>query len=360
MYLEDNVCKSNKDFEGKCDKVSITGDTCIICSEGYYRNTYSCSSCPKRCRTCVNNDTCLTCSEDYFLTVNRECELKSTITHCKGNVSSFEGCMACEDGYYINNKICDKCDSSCKTCSSSSKCDTCEDNVIYYEGKCIQMSDYPHCTEVEKSTCTKCSFWYRYNEEKQQCEKHVVWWVIVLAVLFILFILAAIIFILVLVTRKVHEIVDIKMKEKKFGIYLLSSNHNVMFIKLPNSNLLGDFEKLNFVSGSECEIPVNSPSSLKFNIGNDTNHHVKIQFVVNDDSERYELKFEPDIIVLPPHYGCQFKATITPICSCTIEDNFSIVSFDLRTNSEVNITVPVEAATVMTTMLDYKELVESK
>ncbi|TRY60185.1 hypothetical protein DNTS_003795 [Danionella cerebrum] len=96
-------------LDGKCAKT---------CKEGFYGDVkQECEPCHRTCRTCggPKDDDCDACEDDMFLQ--------------KGQCVSRK-LMKCPDGNFPNGdgSACEKCDSSCKTCSGpgSDHCDSCE------------------------------------------------------------------------------------------------------------------------------------------------------------------------------------------------------------------------------------------
>lgn len=116
------------------------------CLDGFYpeKNSRSCRSCNKECKTCDSEKLCNTCNINYyFFKENRECLSK------------------CPDGYYIpeNSQICKKCSENCKTCILNAEiCTSCNRNLFYEANSqsCLEICPKRYYGEVQNNKCMPC------------------------------------------------------------------------------------------------------------------------------------------------------------------------------------------------------------
>ena len=168
---------------------SITGDGCIKCKDGYYRDGFSCSKCLKECGTCNNKDNCLTCNSTNFMRINEnKCYSQNELIGCKNESKTIYGCNECSDGYYLKeDNECNNCSEHCILClDKTGDCNKCENDYILNDKQCIHYSKIPNCKSEENNKCSKCSFWYKPNSNGTYCKLHVVW-LILLIILIIIF-----------------------------------------------------------------------------------------------------------------------------------------------------------------------------
>lgn len=124
-----NNCLSNSpSICIECNKNTLLNKNskCVSkCENGYFPDfsTRKCSKCIKNCEECLDNKTCSSCFLGYFNINNKEC------------------ISECPYGYTDIDRTCSKCNekSNCKTCLSSniSKCTTCFEQDLLYNGVCI-------------------------------------------------------------------------------------------------------------------------------------------------------------------------------------------------------------------------------
>lgn len=109
-----------------------------------------CQSCPNSCDQCSNSTTCTICAGRKYLLRG------SCIDSCPdGYKIQGATCVPCSSSqectcpltYSIDpNGICQKCGSNCDSCQTGDNCATCSNNLILYQGKCLQSLNYD--TEV--------------------------------------------------------------------------------------------------------------------------------------------------------------------------------------------------------------------
>ena len=142
--------------DGSCDKML---GTCTNCPFGKYPDTNNpfgmtfCKDCPTRCAGCVNLHNCTLCtSQDYWGTT-----CQHNCTGCEG-LCSVDGCSyGCQGGYYQQFSTakkgyeCQKCQPTCRTCTSWMSCQTCSrgfwgDRCQYSCTGCSSDCDSHGCT----------------------------------------------------------------------------------------------------------------------------------------------------------------------------------------------------------------------
>ncbi|BFU23647.1 protein kinase domain containing protein [Entamoeba histolytica] len=177
-YLNNSLCKSCSTLDSNCQSCSTNSAVCLVCKNKYYPNGSGCSTCASKncgddcntsngiCTTCINNyypingickscstldSNCQSCSDKtrICLKCQRGFNLASNQTKCikcENNIgcefcdSTSAKCGACKDKYYLNpsSHLCVACPSHCMKCVSGSKCISCEDSYILYQGLCVQ------------------------------------------------------------------------------------------------------------------------------------------------------------------------------------------------------------------------------
>ena len=95
-----------------------------------------------------------------------QCNVNSSCARC--NVSNTAQCYSCMMGWYLNGSVCDKCNSSCASCLSSSMCTTCASGYVAVQSGGVSgnmASGLLNCTLCQSpcvtcigssSTCTSC------------------------------------------------------------------------------------------------------------------------------------------------------------------------------------------------------------
>ena len=131
----DNTCYPCSD---KCVKCSGAADYCTECVVGKFVNNGKCDACDPKCGKCEGSSSnCISCSNTtipFF-----EYESSTTISDCLEK---------CDGNRYSKDNKCYPCDSTCKTCNDSLKCETCETNQFINsddkcedcDGKCLTCS----------------------------------------------------------------------------------------------------------------------------------------------------------------------------------------------------------------------------
>jgi len=177
-----NTCDACSTSCASCNGASSSN--CLICFTGYYLSSGNCIGCASECSACETSSTyCLSCSASLYL-FNNSCQSScpmqyyerlddctcqkcdSSCLTCSG--SGVSGCTSCANGYYLYpspNGSCSKCDISCKTCvNSATDCTSCNTGTFYYQSGCKTTCPngyWPRSTDNScqacDSSCAKCT-----------------------------------------------------------------------------------------------------------------------------------------------------------------------------------------------------------
>ncbi|KAL7714433.1 Protein serine/threonine kinase [Entamoeba marina] len=352
-YLKNYNCIVNDELINSCYIYTASGG-CAQCNDGYYRDGLSCTECMKECSTCITNTSCLICNETNYMTYDGICLPKSSINGCAVEISTTDGCTSCNVGYYNENKNCYKCNSNCTSCMYLNRCTSCIKDYILINEECINYQEIDNCKEVTDSKCTKCSFWYTPNLDKTGCNKHVVWWVIVIMIIIILFVGIIMGLIFYFLTKIVVEHHFRKRQNKNANIFLIK-NSDIVFTKSLDSSIVVDKTNINF---DQKEIGVNKETRDLICVGNISNKKIKVQFSVKKGCDKYEIRTNPQLITIPKGKACEFEILVKPLCTCKINDQIMLISVDFKQSKTVTTPIQVNTITIMTTRLDYSELIE--
>ncbi|KAL7717778.1 Protein serine/threonine kinase [Entamoeba marina] len=342
MLNSNNECVDISESNANC-KTAIPGSSggCAICNDGYYRNQTSCLSCISNCNKCNNGESCISCESNYFLLNDAsECISYDDLTNCETKTQS--GCTKCiNDGYYLNNQYCISCSDTtenCNTCNNNGECLTCQNGHILINYECINYQLIDNCKESNDSKCTSCSFWHTLNEDQTGCDTQVVWWVIVLIGLVILIIMIGICVLILYVTKL---LLDWRKQQKQRQLTTIFSmkTSNIQFQSTNNQDVV--INKNEILFNDECdEIGVNEETRDLICVGNTSKHTIKVQFSVKDGK------------------AIEFEIFIKPLCTCKINDQIMLISVDLSKGKTITTPITINTITIMTTRLDYSELIE--
>ncbi|KAL4474827.1 hypothetical protein ABPG74_001523 [Tetrahymena malaccensis] len=181
----------------QCDR----WNSCNSCQSGFYNDSrqsngrrsqsYSCQQCDQSCQECQggSQNDCTSCQQNYFLNQDGSCQTCNTnqgyyisngqCLKCDSNCLSCQvssttciscnspqilnlssQCVTCDitNGYFVSpQNICTPCDASCLTCSgpSNSNCNSCKKNFILSNNKCI-ICDTTNGNYLNNGQCLKC------------------------------------------------------------------------------------------------------------------------------------------------------------------------------------------------------------
>ena len=348
---EENKCEENKELEGKCKTMMITGKGCAICLDGYYKKEgFDCLKCQPKCKTCNNGEKCLSCADDHFVNIEMQCENKTSITHCIGNITTTKGCEQCEIGYYLYHKKCYQCHENCYTCDNGDTCTSCLNDQILIDGKCQPMSMVSNCLKVDDGKCTECSFWYQPSEDGTKCNEHAVWWVILLGLIgcgIILLLIA------LLISWLLKYIIQIKNATD--GYTILNMEETNMEMEELTEEITANRSTMILNNGQQIKVCEEWKETLF--IGNNTKKIKKIQIVMTEPPTKYEISIKPECAILKRGQMSEFEITVKPLCTCKIEDSLTIVSTSLKDQTEsIPLIMYFSFETEISTRIDPDEL----
>ncbi|KAL4456740.1 hypothetical protein ABPG73_014766 [Tetrahymena malaccensis] len=186
----------------KCSSLCQTcsdSQSCTTCIQGYYLQASQCFPCDTSCLSCskAGPSNCIVCQQQgYFISTkqNNICVASCDLTqgqyidqsnpqqyYCK-QCSNFcqscnnqQNCLACIQGYYLNNNKCFQCDASCLQCSDqgSSNCTICQQSGYYISTKlnnqCVPQCDTTQAQYVDSTTNTNQYYCRQCPEACQIC-----------------------------------------------------------------------------------------------------------------------------------------------------------------------------------------------
>jgi len=151
--IQTGKCNTCASYLPNCKSCKIY-DYCDTCSDPYFSKQGTCELCGPACGSCLSADRCTSCKDSnckscdpqagckscnygYFASASGNEKMKSctscgsAIENCKDCVNK-DQCLKCVDGYFDVKETgrCEKCDDSCKTCSSSK--DQCTECKSFY------------------------------------------------------------------------------------------------------------------------------------------------------------------------------------------------------------------------------------
>ncbi|XP_036711559.1 proprotein convertase subtilisin/kexin type 5 isoform X1 [Balaenoptera musculus] len=202
FYAEDGACERCSPSCRTCEGNATNCHSCerdLVLDQGVCRETCPerhvamegvCKHCPEMCQDCIHEKTCKECMPESFLykdTCHQSCpsHFYADARHC---VPCHEDCLECSgpsmddcdvcaetslvlydgqcleecpEGTYFEKetKVCKDCHKSCRTCSSSGACTTCQEGLrVNNHGGCVPHTE---CAAVEywdegALTCKAC------------------------------------------------------------------------------------------------------------------------------------------------------------------------------------------------------------
>ncbi|ELP89253.1 protein serine/threonine kinase, putative [Entamoeba invadens IP1] len=347
-------------LQGNCTIPQLLGCSinrngkCLVCGSGFIMTTsQECEACGIGCSSCATTSSnCLSCSENYYL-INSTCISTSLLPNCI--TSSKFGCEVCESGYFLSIELlCKKCDIGCSSCTSMNTCESCADNYLLKNGVCLSIEQSNLCIKASSGVCISCVD--GYTLQNTECIKKVKIGLIVGLVLLAVFLLIVIIAIIVVI-----NIVMMVLKKRKGieGVTVFKMDmSNIMFSQLEKTNICVNKRVLRFNEDNEF-IAVCETTRELLCIGNQGKSAIKLQLSTVDD-ERYEVDITPNLCILKEGEACEFDIQLRPLCTSKINMVIKLVYIDLKRGEEKSYELKVETQTVITSKLDYEELIIEK
>ena len=352
-----SICKSNDDLLKVCDQMMMSGSGCAICKQGYYRSNLECKKCGEHCKQCYSGDSCNECEDKHFLWKGTECRSYDELIGCISK--SHDGCEECEPGYFISEPYCKLCKEKFENCDRclQSGCSKCSQDFILIDGKCVHYKGISKCIASKDNKCSECSFWYAPTANGTYCEKAPVVWLIVLIAIIAFVIVVAFFALFFFVVWKIIRKATANKNDENINYYKIDTS-DIPFVQFSGDPLIVvDKEEINFDQGDNPLIPVEQDTYDSINIGNVGKSKIKIQFTVRRErGMNYYLATEPEMAILSPGEGCEFKVVIYPKCSCKINDTIELVTLNIRKGEINSYPLKIVTETQITTKLDYNEL----
>ncbi len=116
---------------GQCIKITgctnlLADGVCSLCAAGYFLDQGKCTICDASCKSCSDSSLCLSCQDGYFNQTN------------------------------IHFSLCGACSTGCKTCTSisSTTCTSCFEKYYLGGSSCLACSS--NCLTCTAIGCTTC------------------------------------------------------------------------------------------------------------------------------------------------------------------------------------------------------------
>ncbi|ELP95302.1 tyrosine protein kinase FRK, putative [Entamoeba invadens IP1] len=299
-----------------------TYEGCVACKDGYMR-----SSDGKQCVRC--DTSCATCSNDGD-SVQPTDRLEQLFEQDDDWVYIVRRWFALKDN------LCYKCGENCTTCDATFECLKCGDNNILKDSVCVHFSQIPNCISSENSLCWECADGYKLSDDKIECFANTNYGVVV--VLFVL--------------RKKDN------KHAENVCVFKVSRSNIMMTKL-DGDILSNKNEISF-GDEDDKICIETESRELLCVGNSSKSNVKIQITTKDKCDKYKIRTEPQIVTLKSGFACEFEVFITPYCTMDLTDEVMIVSLDLKGGKQNTTLMNIKALVEQSTRLDYDEIKTEK
>ncbi|KAL4503394.1 hypothetical protein ABPG72_001000 [Tetrahymena utriculariae] len=135
----------------------ISFDQCTECISGYYLKQKMCQKCSEKCLECDQDSNQCIKCNKQTYLINNKCQ------------------ESCPLGYYQNQneQTCDQCIQNCSACSAKNTCDLCQDGYFNSEQQiCVkQCNQNLYGNPITKKCQLKCSDQYFANKATMLCEK---------------------------------------------------------------------------------------------------------------------------------------------------------------------------------------------
>ena len=127
---------------------------CNECNDGFYSENGVCHKCDSTCATCSSKNTCLSCINGYLFDGVSSCKTQCS-SDCLTCESDPNKCTSCPSGFFSSGTKCLQCYEGCKTC---------ENNEWKGALECTSCIDgyFLEFKEIGRQ-CTKC------NQECRTC-----------------------------------------------------------------------------------------------------------------------------------------------------------------------------------------------
>ena len=100
------------------------------------------------------------------------------------------------------------------------------------------------------------------------------------------------------------------------------------------------------------------PTHCLFNVGNTSSERLNVHLAMKNASEKFTSTVEPATVVLSKRKAYEFVLTITPVCSCSIDETVGVVVTGCRSGRAKQFHVSLKMKTVPETKIHYSEIVQ--
>ena len=359
----DGKCTKIEDISANCRQLLPNGVGCAFCLDGYYRNSTECMQCPEGCSTCLDNTLCFGCNDNYYMTAYMSvCKHQDALGEMCLNKTK-QGCQECAEGYYLESNECHLCKEGCLTCNNGLKCTACVEGFVkdvdLESFICRNITEVEFCLTAVEGKCTQCVDEYTPSEDGTKCNPPSNIETIAGSIggglaLALLVIIGLVIVIIYLIEKK-------RQFDKYRNITIFDMRKcNMDFDYRINESLYANKMEMTFDEGQAKFIPVGEETKDIICIGNDNNDYMKIQFTTKEDTDRYEIRTNPQIIILKRYEAVEFEVFIKPLCTTSIEDSIRLVTVNMKKGVETFNEVKISFTTQLSTRLDPDELIEDR
>ncbi|EKE37303.1 hypothetical protein ENUP19_0020G0012 [Entamoeba nuttalli] len=366
--LQENSCISIiKSIENCKQTIPHSNDKCLQCEDGYYRDGILCRACIDNCKTCIKKNECSECSKNFYKNITYGCSPISELTHCEEITN--KGCSLCESGYYLENFTCHLCsevNEHCTECNQINKqCKGCTQNyILTNESHCVFYNQVKGCIEASHSVCLSCTFWYTPSNDGLSCERHPVWWVVLVIVILIIFIIITVFILFVFGLYKILFYINkknLQNKSRKTCTHFEIKYSNIHWIELNEKCPILVNKKVLTFDTKTTEIPVNKETRELLCIANRSKHTLQISLLEEDNlNENYSIRTNPLQIILKKKEGCELEVFINPHCSVHLIGIFKILIDNLSTGKRYTVTISIDCMTEVSCRLSPNDIVEER
>ncbi|ELP94693.1 protein serine/threonine kinase, putative [Entamoeba invadens IP1] len=353
-------CTAFNDIAQLCDLMNSDYSGCVNCKEGYMRSPdgKTCEVCDTSCLTCSNNGNCIKCNTSYYRTpqnITKYCNLQSELLYCVN--TTVDGCVACDNGYYIKDNTCEKCDNKCIECTSLDICSQCTTNYVLLNNFCFDYSVIPNCISSSNNTCSKCADGYSLSADNMSCDKVFKYGTyIILPFSIVILIILLVVTLITITTILIHKR-NRKIKMDKICIFEMKRSNIEM--KVLSGDVMVNLKSLSFNDEEEL-LAVDKESRSLLCVGNNSKSNMKVQITTKSNCEKYNIRTEPNLVTLKSGYACEFEVFITPHCTMSLCDQIVIISLQLKSGKTSTDNFMITCITENSSKLDYDEINEEK
>ena len=141
-----------------CNRYNFSSQCVSKCPNQYYlKDNNTCEECDNSCETCFGpfNNNCTKCKDN--LTYSGDYSSNMGFCICDGYLLNSQCLIQCPDQYYFNeNKRCQQCHNSCKTCNDAYNCTNCLSSYYFNGGLCLNDCPNSNFKNNETQSCSLC------------------------------------------------------------------------------------------------------------------------------------------------------------------------------------------------------------